>query len=109
MKILKMNAFGDFDSPYDINVCVGEKDRIEKIQNVLNEFCKSLPGCEQDVSLSKYLSDKQYFKDLVQRLVDADCFIESRAKDFAMLVYKKCESGVYVYKDTFSVEFVVEV
>ena len=104
-----MNAFGDFDSPYDINICVGEKDRIEKIQNVLNEFCKSLPCCEQDVSLSKYLSDKQYFKDLVQRLVDADCFIASRAKDFVMLVHKKCESGVYVYKDTFSVEFVVEV
>jgi len=109
MTILKMEAFGDFDSPYDINLCVGEKERIEKVCDVLNEFCRALPCCEQDVKLRNCLADKNHFNTLIRLLVEADCFSEKRAKDFVMILCKKCEFGVYVNKNTFSSELIVEI
>ena len=109
MKILKMNAFGDFDSPYDIDVCAGKEEHIEKICNVLNDFCQTLPGCEKDVSLSIYLADENYFNSLMQLLVKANCFSEEKARDFLMLLFGKCVSSVYVYRNTFSSETIVEI
>lgn len=109
MKILKMKAFGDFDSPYDINICAGEGNRIEKIKEILNNFCKSLPGCEQDVSLSIYLADDHYFATLTAQLVNAGCFSDEKAKDFVTMVYNQCISSVYVYKDTFEAELITEI
>ena len=105
MKILEMKCFGDFDSVYNINLGVGEESRIQQIEKVLNDFCKTLPGCDNDVKLIEYLNDKNYNNVLIKNLVEADCFSSQQALDFVKSITEKCKiHWVYVYSDTFIVE-----
>ena len=105
MTILKMEAWEDFDMPYDINICAGDNGRIAAICNILNEFCRQLPGLNQDVKLSVYLGELECANVLVSRLVDSAQLDLNRAQAFVNKLIAKCAgSSVYVYANTFSCE-----
>lgn len=70
MTILMMKAFGDFAEPYDINIAVGEEQKIQGICRVLNKFCKELLGSERDVKLSYYLNKDDVANELMCKLVE---------------------------------------
>ena len=107
--ILKMKVFADFDEQYDVNVAAGNRDKIVGVCRVLNNFCEFLPGCEQDVELSKYLEDKEYAERLSGMLNVLCCFSTRKAIEFVELLKRLCEGPrVYVYKDTFTVEEIVQ-
>ena len=105
MKILEMKCYGDFDSVYTVNLGVGEDSRIQQIEKVLNDFCATLPGCDNDVKLIEYLNSKNYTNTLLNSLVEVNCFSSQQALDFINSIIEKCKiHWVYVYSDTFIVE-----
>lgn len=110
MTILMMKAFGDFDARYDINIAVGDNARVSAICEVLNGYCKELPGCEQDVRLSAYLANIQCVNELVGRLTTNALFSEYQAKKFVEKLATICVNHwVYVYSNTFTVEEVPQI
>lgn len=103
MTILMVEAWGDFDIPYDINIGIGEKSRIEALRDVLNTFCSQLPGCDQDIKLTVYIDEMEYANVLINRLVDANLFTKEQAESFIQKLIRICgSSSAYVYKNMFS-------
>lgn len=110
MTILKMQAYGDFDVPYEIDVAVGNEHRVHEMCKRLNDFCKLLPGCEQDVKLSKYLEDREYADKLAHTLVGSGMFSTRQAIEFVTRLRNLCQnSSVYVYEDTFTVNDTIQI
>ena len=109
MTVLQVKAFGDFDYPYTVDVCCGEKERIDQITKMLNDFCKSLPECEQDVRLSNYLNNSKVERELRQWLILHN-FSFQQAADFLDKLTEVCENEtVYIYKDTFSSNEIMQI
>lgn len=110
MTILTMKAFGDFDAEYDINLCIGDNEKIGIIRNALNSFCKTLPGCGQDIALAKYLNDYRYTEELTELLFRTNQFTLPQAKDFVKFLHQNCgSSSVFVYEDTFGLENITQI
>ncbi len=108
--ILKMKAWGDFDEPYDINVAAGDAQSVSEICTTLNNYCSMLPGCGQDIRLSKYLEDDDYAERLVNMLTVFSRFSENQAIDFVAELNRLCNGiNVCVYKDTFSVDNIIQI
>lgn len=110
ISILKMKAFGDFEVPYEIDVAAGDHDRVHKISEVLNNYCKTLPGCAQDVKLAMYLDNRDYADKLAHQFIGRGIFSTQQAIDFVEGLKHLCEGHyVYVYEDVFTVNNVVQV
>ena len=109
MTVLQVKAFGDFDCPYTVSVCCGEKERIDQIAKMLNDFCKSLPECDKDVRLSNYLNNNKVVRELRQWLILHN-FSYQQAEDFLDKLTEVCENeAVYIYKDAFSSDEIMQI
>ena len=110
ISILKMRAWADFDMPYEIDIAAGDFDRVYKFSRVLNTFCRQLPGCAQDVKLSKYLEDKEYAEQLMHQFIGFELLSTKQAITFVEKLKSLCKGhNVYVYENAFIVNDVVQI
>ena len=104
MTVLMMQAFGDFDEPYDVNIAIGDFGKICTVQEILNNFCKQLPGCDKDIRLSVYLDEMEYSNILVNRLFDSGYFeAKHNVETFVKELTEICKHhSAYVYGNMFT-------
>lgn len=107
MHILMVEAWGDFDCPYDIPVCCSSEFNIVKsIRNSLNNYCANHPKVDMDIKLI------EAFKNPHSGLYEALCEVAN--EDMASKVYTELESicvdnSVFIYRDSFSIQSVTEI
>jgi hypothetical protein len=110
MKVLKMKAWGDFDTPYHVNVAAGDDDKIQKACNVLSEFCKALPGCDQDVELKKYLEKREDRNRLQYLLTGDNLFSPMQAVVLVNEIQHLCDTNcAYIRGNMFMCEQMIQI
>ncbi len=109
MFILKVRAFGDFDVSYDIDLAVfEEKEKSDESCKVLNEFCRSLDGCNQDIKLSKYLVHSNWVEKLKKALEENTEMCDSQISSLVQILVSLCkENSIYIYPDIFFVNTIM--
>ena len=107
MYILKVQAFGDFDCPYDITVCCSpDKHTIQRIRHALNDYCAKHPKVGMDVKLmTEFENPSSAIYDVLR-----DCVSEEQADKIYAKLEEICSYGsVLIYGDIFEVEEILNI
>lgn len=107
MYILMVEAFGDFDCPYEIPVCCCANEHVlQLIRQTLNHYCAKHPKAGMDVKLIEDLKD-----------ADSGLYISLReavSEDVADKIYAKLKeicssSSVLIYDGIFEVQETLDI
>lgn len=102
MTALKMRAFSQFDN-IEVQVIIGEEQKISKAQNVLNQFCNQQEGCNRDVRLLDCINRGNNADNLVSNFVTKCNMTAEQAQGLLHRIIDCCHANyVYMYTNMFS-------
>lgn len=109
MHVLTVRAFGDFDSPYEINVCAStNKELLNHVANTLNSACKNHPECNNDCPFIDILDTGKFKREIMLNLTDK--MSREQATNIIDIVYDICKhNSVYIYPEVFVVDTVLTI
>lgn len=104
MTALKMRAFSAFDN-IDVQVIVGNEEKVKNICEVLNNFCKAQPECNQGLRLVDCMDRDDNVAKLMSLMVK-NCDVSKEQASAILDRVRDCcfENYVYVYTNMFSVK-----
>lgn len=103
MVALKMRAFDQF-SDTEVQVTIGEEEKMDKIKTVLNRFCYGHPQCNRDVKMTEFLNHSNNNELLIDNLVKQANITNEQAVNLLNRVRDCCVTNyVYVYSNMFSI------
>lgn len=102
MTALKMRAFSQFDN-IEVQVVIGEENKIVQAQNVLNQFCNQQDDCNRDVRLLDCINRGSNTETLVANLISKCNMTSEQAHNLLHRIVDCCHANyVYMYTNMFS-------
>ena len=105
MFILQIEAFGDFDVYYYLNVCAfSNRKTANSLQKALNDYLEGKPELDKDILLSEYFKDeanKKELKDVVCSVLTNNEQVHFVTNRILELCKKHC---IYINTNTFYIE-----
>lgn len=102
MTALKMRAFNQFDN-IEVQVVIGEEQKISQVQNALNQFCNLQEGCNRDVRLLDCINRENNADSLISSFVTKCDMTAEQAQNLLHRIIDCCHTNyVYMYTNMFS-------
>lgn len=105
MYLLTVRCYGDFDEPYDENICCSEdKIKLKEIQLILNQCCANHPKVDLDYRVYDELTQLNFYHALSNNI----------GENISMQIYPVIEeickhNCVYIYDDIFDIKEILTV